>query len=382
MLHNLHSMIDKPKNPFLIVGYRSPEYFCDREKETDTIVEALENERNVTLISPRRMGKTGLIKNVFYLMQQSDATAACFYMDIFATQNLHDFVSLFAKATLGRLDTVSQSMVKSFFSFFKCCRPIMTSDEITGIPTFSLDFVPERSEETLKEIFGYLDQSGKQCYVAIDEFQQVIDYPEKGVEALLRSYIQFANNVHFIFSGSKKHLMEYIFSSVKRPFYHSTQKMFLERIPADIYYRFAQQHFIENEKELPEDVFMYIYNQMDGHTWYVQCLLNRLYSYSQGQLSKEGVCHIIEDILQEEEYTYQTYFQLLTANQIQLLKAIAGEGLAKEINSIAFLKKYNLKGTSSVNTALKTLIEKEFVLKTSEGYIVYDRFMNRWLREF
>ena len=102
-------------------------------------------------------------------------------------------------------------------------------DELSGIPSVSLDIVPSKEEETLKEIFDYLRQSGRECYLAIDEFQQIMEYPEKGVEGLLRSYIQFLPNVHFIFSGSKKHLMEYIFFSIKRPFYQSTQKLFFRQ---------------------------------------------------------------------------------------------------------------------------------------------------------
>ncbi|OUP88856.1 hypothetical protein B5F00_22305, partial [Phocaeicola dorei] len=97
-------------------------------------------------------------------------------------------VSLLGRSVLGKLDTLSQSTLKSLFSFFKSCRPVISADEITGIPSVTLDFIPERSEETLKEIFTYLNQSGVECYIAIDEFQQIMEYPEKGVEGLLRSY--------------------------------------------------------------------------------------------------------------------------------------------------------------------------------------------------
>ena len=116
------------------------------------------------------------------------------------------------------------------------------------MPSVTLDFIPERSEETLKEIFTYLNQSGVECYIAIDEFQQIMEYPEKGVEGLLRSYIQFTPNVHFIFSGSKKHLMESIFFSIKRPFYQSTQKLFLAPIPYTPYREFAKKLFDEKKK--------------------------------------------------------------------------------------------------------------------------------------
>ena len=382
-------------NPFLIVGYQGPEYFCDREKETEVILSALHNGRNITLVSPRRMGKTGLIKNVFYTLQEKEKNAKCFYLDIFSTQNLREFVALLGREILGKLDSLSQSTLKTLLSFFKSCRPVITMDELSGIPSVSLDIVPSKEEETLKEIFDYLRQSGRECYLAIDEFQQIMEYPEKGVilfsgydefeyakQAIklgVTEYIQFLPNVHFIFSGSKKHLMEYIFFSIKRPFYQSTQKLFLDKISKEVYFSFAHSFFEKEGKELPEEIFDKVYTWVDGHTWYVQYLLNRLFALPEKTLSPELLDSLMMEILREEEYTYQTYFQLLTFNQIQLLKAIAKEGIVREVNAAAFIKKYDLKAVSSVNTSLRILIDKEFILRQPDGYIVYDRFMSIWL---
>ena len=128
------------------------------------------------------------VADSFPAVRDFNKSAACFYLDIFSTQNLQEFVSLLGRSVLGKLDTLSQSTLKSLFSFFKSCRPVISADEITGMPSVTLDFIPERSEETLKEIFTYLNQSGVECYIAIDEFQQIMEYPEKGVEGLLRSY--------------------------------------------------------------------------------------------------------------------------------------------------------------------------------------------------
>lgn len=367
-------------NPFLITGYQGPTYFCDREHETSTLISAMKNGRNITLISPRRMGKTGLIKHAFYHIQQEEPSAACFYLDIFSTQNLAEFISLLGRTVLGKLDTFSQSAIKSLFSFFKSCRPVISADELTGMPSVTLDFVPERSEETLREIFSYLSLSGKECYIAIDEFQQIMEYPEKGVEALLRSYMQFTPNLHFIFSGSKKHLMESIFFSIKRPFYQSTQKLFLAPIPYAPYCDFARGFFHQQGKDLPEEMFTQLYQQVNGHTWYMQYLLNRLYSLPIQIITSDTIKAMMQDIITEEEYTFQTYLQLLTANQVQLLKAVAKEEKVCEINSAGFIKKYGLKGASSVNAALKVLLNKEFIQKEPEGYVVYDRFLAIWLR--
>ena len=198
----------KLNNPFVVYGYKGPEYFCDREAETEKLMSTLHGERNVTLIAPRRMGKTGLIQHVFNHFAASDEAIRCFYVDIFATKNLEQLVQLLANTIIGKLDTVSQAALRNIQAFFSSFRPTMTLDELTGIPTFSLDIQPSERESSLKRIFEYMKASGKRCYVAIDEFQQILSYPEKGTEALIRSYIQFLPNVYFIFSGSQQHMME------------------------------------------------------------------------------------------------------------------------------------------------------------------------------
>ena len=220
----------KPNNPFLISGYYSPEYFCNRERETQTITDALYNGRNLTLIAPRRMGKTGLVKHVFHRLKEQQADIVTLYMDIYSTQNLGDFVRLLANTVLGQLDSAPQKALSRVSQFIKSCRPVFTFDELTGVPKVIIEIAPAAEETTLKEIFDYLKSSDKRCYIAIDEFQQIADYPEKGVEALLRSYIQFIPNVNFIFAGSKQHVMQEMFLSAKRPFYQSTQTLSIDRI--------------------------------------------------------------------------------------------------------------------------------------------------------
>lgn len=172
-----------------MAGYYSPEYFCDREIETEKIISALKNDRNISLLSPRRFGKTGLIKHVFYKIAEKDKNAACVYFDIYSTQNLNDFVRIFAESVLGKLEDGVEKAMKKFASFFKYFRPVLSYDTLSGQPALSVKIEPETAAQSLQEIFLYLKQSNKRCYIAIDEFQQVAEYPEKGTEALLRSYI-------------------------------------------------------------------------------------------------------------------------------------------------------------------------------------------------
>lgn len=369
-------------NPFLISGYHSPDYFCDREEESKKIISALNNDRNLSLISPRRMGKTGLIQHCFHLIQDDNSDIYCFYLDIFSTQNLRDFVDLFAKTIIGKLDHFSESGLKRLFSVIKSCRPSISFDPINGTPIISLDIIPQQEENSLKEIFTYLNDSGKRCYIAIDEFQQIINYPEQGVEALLRSYLQFTPNVKFIFSGSKKHLMDEMFSSANRPFYQSTQKIGLREISQNTYFRFAETHFAKAGKALPIEVFELIYIKMFGHTWYIQYILNQLFSTEQTIYTNSDVTSIINSILEEENATYKTYCEMITKGQLKVLNAIAKEKKVKSPYENQFLKRHNLTAVSSVKLAIQSLTDKTLILKDEEDcYSVYDRFFSLWLEK-
>ncbi|WP_443776714.1 AAA family ATPase [Alistipes ihumii] len=370
----------KPNNPFLVTGYHSPEYFCDRRQETETMIWALYNGRNVTLIAPRRMGKTGLVKNVFYKLREQEPDTVTFYMDIYSTQSLGDFIRLFAGTVLGKLDSVPQKALARVGKFIKSCRPVFTFDELTGQPKVTIDIVPSSEEATLREIFDYLQSSEKRCYIAIDEFQQIAEYPEKGAEALLRSYIQFVPNINFIFAGSKQHIMQQMFHSAKRPFYQSTQTQVIDRITREEYYRFAAEFFTRQGRKLAEETFGYLYDAFDGHTWYIQVLLNRLYGYT-GTPDIGMADYAIGEVVAESTYTYENLLAAYPASNVRLLKAIAKAGYVREINSGDFITEYKLRAASSVNSALKRLIDREMVYKTADGYIVYDRFMAIWLRQ-
>ena len=367
-------------NPFLLYGYNGPEYFCDRVEETKYILSALRNGRNITLLSPRRMGKTGLIYHIFNAIQKDEKDAACFYIDIFPTKSLDDFVHNLGTAVVGKLDSFGKKAAKTALSLFKSFKVVLSTDPVSGNPQPSIEFAPQETKNTLAEIFAYLKQSKQECYIAIDEFQQIAEYKDEDVEALLRSYIQFCPNVHFIFSGSKQHLMTEMFGSVSHPFYRSTEIFNLTAISEDHYYAFAKKWMSKNSIKLSKEIFGELYHKFDGHTWYMQRVLNRLYETALATIEIADVELCIAAIVESEKEIYQRLIALLTRNQCQLLIAIAKEGCAKAINSSAFVQKYHLKNVSSISRAIDMLLSQEFVMKTQNGYVVYDRFMALYLK--
>lgn len=371
----------KLENPFPEYGYFGPEYFCDREQETEELIDALANGSNVTLMAPRRIGKTGLINHAFERMKARDKNVRCFYVDIFSTKTFNQMVQFIANAVIGKLDSPSQSVMRKLNNFVSALRPTMSQDPLTGMPTFSVYVTSERARETLQQVFEYMKESGRQCYLALDEFQQVSRYAGIGADAFIRSIIQFVPNVHIIFSGSQQHLLADMFMSPEHPFFNSSQIMTIGTIDANAYRAFANGFFAQQKRQMSEETFACLYNMVDGQTWYVQKILNRLYRTPKGKLDQEDVFRATDKILHEQEINYQSNYNLLTDNQAQLLTAIACEGKVNAPTSLDFILRHQLPAPSSIKMALKSLQDKEFLFYDANlGYMVYDRFFGMWLK--
>ncbi len=367
----------KSENPFLIKGYRGPEFFCDRTQETAKLISAIENGRDVTLIAPRRFGKTGLIHNVFHHLQEDMIVV---YIDIYSTQSLADFVRLFSSAVVGALDSKIEKIGKEIWTFFKSCRPTVTPQE-DGSARFSFDVSPTSAQLTLEETFAYLKAKKHACVIAIDEFQQVREYPEKGVEALLRSYIQFVSSARFIFAGSKKHMMEEMFALPRGPFYQSTQLMALDVIDKKSYRAFASNFFKKAGFQFDNSAFDRLYERFGGVTWYVQAILNRIWVNPLGLANDAVVQECVDTLVEEGSYTYHDLLFSQTTAAQHVLRAIAKEGIVTEILSRDFIAKYNLPAPSTIRSVVTNLLARDILYRTDAGVVVYDRIFGIWLAQ-
>ena len=366
----------KLDNPFLTRGYAGPEYFCDRTAETQQLVSAISNGRDVTLVAPRRYGKTGLIRNAFRILEKDYATV---YLDIFAIENLTSFVQSFSAAVLSSLDTATERIGRTMISFFKSCRPTMIPQE-DGSFAFSFDLAPSQAKATLKDTFDYIASRKRKIAIAIDEFQQIREFPEKGVEALLRSYIQFVPNAHFVFAGSKKHMMDAMFVSPKGPFYQSTQLMALGPIDVRKYEEFAAGFFRRDHRPFESEAFRHLYDRVDGITWYIQAILNRIWMHGCGLDSIQRINDAVDELVAEAEPFYFDLLRSQTSAEQSILKAVGKERLVKSISAGDFIKRHSLPAASTIRSAATKLTERDLLYRTDTGYVVYDRFFGVWLK--
>ncbi|MBP3827951.1 MAG: ATPase [Prevotella sp.] len=367
-------------NPFILYGYESEEYFCDRKSETERLFNLINNGNNVALIAPRRIGKTGLIENLFH-QPKVQKHYYTFIIDIYATKNIEDMIMTMGNSILSSLRPWGTKVMRKFTDILSSLRSGISFDP-AGNPSWNVEVGDIHTPRTtLEEIFHYIETADKPCIVAIDEFQAVSNYPDGNAEALLRTYIQHCRNANFIFSGSQRTMMTEIFLNPSRPFYQSTSMMSLAPIPIDKYCNFAQKHFTASEKTLPAEIFQHVYEQFEGITWYVQRIMNELFAItSPGSSCKEEMIDIaVNNILRANEFNYQSLLFQLPPKQKMLLVAISKAGKAKNITSADFIRRWHLPSTSSVQAAIKGLLEKNLITMSLGVYEVYDKFFAMWL---
>lgn len=371
---------DEIFNPFFIGRYVDKHYFCDREKDTETLVRHILNGRNVALISPRRLGKSGLIHHTFAQDVIKDRYTTI-YVDIYATKDLCEMVKALSEAIVKAVGQ-KKSWHEKFFSFIKSLRVGFHIDAVSGEPSFDIGIGDiENPDKTIRELFDYMEASEKPCILAIDEFQQIREYPQTNTEAFIRSLVQQCSRTSFIFCGSKRHTMTDIFYSPAKPFFQSVISQSLKPIPMETYVEFAGRMFSQRGKILDRAAAEAIYRMFDGCTWYMQMMMNEMFA-----LTKEGMTCTTEyidfawdNIIMAQEDRYQAILYGLAPKQKQLLQAIARDRIVEGITSSDFVKRHRLVSASSVQAALKPLLKNDIVTCEEGIYRIYDYFFADYL---
>ena len=369
-------------NPFSIKEYKGKNYFCDREAELEKILTNIKNGIDTTLVSPRRMGKTGLIYRLFEQINET-GDVETIYVDIYSARSLSDFVKLLAEAILLKFPEKT-SIGKLFIEFIKGFKPLIGYDAISGEPQILISYQSDQEKEyTLQGLFRFLDKQETKIVLAIDEFQQITDFPEKNIEALLRTYTQQLENIRFIFCGSRKSMMIDLFSNAKRPFYASTQYLVLDKIDLASYKAFITGKFTESDILLEDDALDYILSWTRQHTFYTQSVCNMVFSLNEKIVTIQLVKLACNELLKRNEAVFFQFRQLLTPGQWNFLIAVAKEGEVTQLTAQRFIASYDIGTPANARRISRSLIDKELILETAgkkgSKYQVYDVFLSRWL---
>lgn len=379
------AMKDKLRNPFVTIGDIPEPYFCDRKKETERVIRTLTNEGNIVLMSPRRLGKSRLVKHVFKQPQIAEHFET-FYIDLLHTSSIRELAYTFGKTVFDQLKTRNEKLLQSLVLSLKSIAGTFGFDPVTGLPTFTLEMGRiQNPEYTISEVFSWLEACETPCIVCFDEFQRINKYQDNKqgeVEALLRGTIQHLRNVNFIFSGSERHLLSEMFFSAAKPFYNSADQLNLKPLEFEVYYDFAQSWMQHYGKSLEREAFKHYYDTFEGTTYYLQKLLHEAFI----DCEPGEVCDIVlldstfKTMQEEAEESISKLLGTLTEQQKCALYAIAREGKAEKVLSTAFIKKHAIASTSSMQSALKKLIDMELLTVMGNVYSVSDILVQLYIR--
>ncbi|MBT0812069.1 ATP-binding protein [Litoribacter ruber] len=371
-------MSKKPFNPFPLLSYRGKKYFCDREGELSTMLDHLQNDRNIVLYSWRRMGKSALIYRLFDELESGNFE--CLYVDFLATRSVEEAINTLTQALYEKYGKTKTGISATIQRLFSILGVTVGFNALTGVPEINFKVNSTAvSEHSLSALGQFLSERKKRVVVAIDEFQQVSNYENGHAEAVFRTWVQQFPDIRFIFSGSHRKMMVSMFAEKNRPFYHSAQLLALDPIPFEKYAPFIQGHFEARSKEISLEQIETIYQWARGQTYTIQLICNFLFSHCV-KVSDGDIILVLDEILNQHQAMFGSMAKMLTKTQWRLFKAIAKEEPLHSPQSKDFLLKYGLGAASTVGTALKALERLELVVEEDEGgYIVHEVLLSRWM---
>lgn len=367
-------------NPFLTKGYISPKYFCDRDIETQNIIEAMENNRDIILYGRRKLGKTALIHHVLHKLSKRTISI---WIDLLPTQSLQDLINTTANQILNTFEEQSNIGIK-LWKGIKTLRPNINYDTMTGLP--SVSFVNQSTEglkNTFTEIIKMLQSASKKVVIAFDEFQQITEYPEENVESFLRTLIQASPKLSIIYSGSDQTLLEHMFDNINQPFYQSGQRMKLGPIESQEYICFIQEHFADAKKTISDEDTREIIEWCSNRTLNIQILCNRLFASRKKKIRNEDIQGVKASILGELDDMYYMMRKMMTRHQWKVVQSIAKAGSVYEPYGHDFMKTYKFTNPSTIRRTIQKFTDQGLLFHGSDTkgdfLEIDDVFMQKWI---
>jgi hypothetical protein len=353
--------------------------FTDREKETRRLKQDFENGQNMILISPRRMGKTSLVRKVQTLVDTKSIVTV--YMDIYDCRNEYEFYNKFAATLMKQTAGKAEAVMKNIKEFLVRLSPTLSfGPDPNNELSVSLGITPKdySPEEILQLPERMAAKMGKHIVVCIDEFQQIGEFPDSlKVQKKMRGIWQLQNNASYCLFGSKKHLLTNLFQNKRMPFYQFGDIMFLQPIPTEDWIPFIRQKFKEKKMSIPDAIIEKICSTVQNQSSYVQQLAWNVMLNTTKNADEAALETAIEDLLNQNSLLFLQQIENLTAYQMNFLKAVA-KGVHTDFTSREVLTTYDLGSKSNVSRIKTVLTQKELIEKTPNGIVLTDPVFERW----
>lgn len=357
------------------------ENFTDRVKETKRLKLDFENGINVILISPRRMGKSSIVKKV--KTEITDPTIKVVFMDIYDCRNEYDFYNRFASVVIKETATKAEQIIENIKRFLVRLTPkIAFSPEPMSEMSLSLGITPQnyQPEEILQLPELIAKEQGIHLIICIDEFQLIGEFEDSiTIQKRLRGIWQHQRHVSYCLFGSKKHLMTKLFQNHKMPFYQFGEMMYLDKIPTADWVTFICSRFESQGKLISEELAKRICETVENHSSYVQQLAWNVLAETEKETTEHDFDNGLQSLLAQCSGLFEQHIHGLTSYQMNFIRAIC-DGVHTDFGSKANLEKYNLGTKSNISRIKTALLDRELVEITEDGVFLEDPVFKIWLR--
>ncbi|MBI4211778.1 MAG: ATP-binding protein [Deltaproteobacteria bacterium] len=371
------------KNPFFFRELPLEAPFCDRERELHELTRYAEGKANIVLFSPRRFGKTSLVKHV--QQKLAERGYITLYADLFGVSSIDDVAARLAKAVF-EITHKKESIFQKAIRFIQAFRPVLNPDPLGGV-SLSVETTSQRKvgiellEEMLVSLGTFAESVEGKLHVVLDEFQEIVELKEaRSCEGILRSHIQ-RHPFSYFFVGSRRRVLLSMFNEKKRPFFQSAINYELSALPHDDLILFLEQMFQQGGKPCSQAIAASIAQEVDHHPYYAQKLSFFLYELSEEKIAQGDLAKAMRRLIESERPVFEALLQGLAPKQIALLEAIARDPTTS-LFSLEYMKKHELGSTGGVQGALKRLHLLDLVEQDdAKRWSVVDPIFCRWLTD-
>ena len=354
--------------------------FTDREIETARLKANFEGGINTFIISPRRWGKTSLVKKV--IREAVKSSPVYVFVDVFKAKTPAEFCEILGNAVLRQTSSALEEFIENAKRFLG---RVHVGVDLTpdGVNPVKLHFGLENERETIEEILHLPERIAEKkkvrLVICIDEFQQIAAFEDSiTFQKQLRTVWQHQQSVSYCLFGSKKHMMEGLFNDESKPFYQFGDVIYLKKIPLSYWMDYISSRFARGGKTISDQQIERICKAVDFHSSYVQQLCWYVYLYSGNRVSDTDIDNGLEELIDQNTALFESKTENLTPVQMRFLKAVA-EGVSDGFSTAAVISRYKLGSSASSVSTRRTLIEKGLIYTDGTKHRLADPVMGLWL---
>lgn len=367
--------------PFVFGVAASGDNFTDRENETARLLMNFRSGVNTILISPRRWGKTSLVRKVCRLAQSEELKIV--YLDIFSCRSDDDFYAAFASAVLKQTSSKAEEWMEHIRQFMSRINPkVSFGVDAAADFTLSLELTPKKDDvdEILQLPEKIAEKKGYNIVVCIDEFQQIGEFKNsKAFQKRLRSVWQLQKHVSYCLFGSKMHLMNELFERKSLPLYKFGDAIYLQKISTDDWVSYIRSRFGATGKSISTELAEEICHMVDNHSSYVQQLAWLVWTRTDNEATRKNLEDAFQDIIDQNTPLFEKQTESLTSYQLNFLRAIT-DGVHSEFTTQEVLRKYQLGSSANVSIIKRALVKKELIEIEKRKTVIPDPVMKVWLQ--